>query len=106
MYNSLLTSLEEGILLVTVNRPDKLNALNKEVFTELNQMLDEVQQNASIRSVIITGAGGKAFVAGADISEFNELDRAAAKDLSRRGQETFLRIENAGKPIIAAVNGF
>ncbi len=106
MYQTLLTSLDNGILTVTINRPDKLNALNKDVFTELNLVLDEIQTNADIRSAIVTGAGPKAFVAGADIAEFGNLDKEQATALARRGQDIFFRIENSGKPIVAAVNGF
>ncbi len=106
MFQSLLTSLENGIYTITINRPDKLNALNKTVFDELNKALDEIQQDAAIRSVIITGAGPKAFVAGADISEFGGLNKTEAMALAKRGQDTFARIENSTKPIVAAVNGF
>lgn len=106
MYQTLLTSLENSILTITINRPDKLNALNQQVFAELNLVLDEIHTNKEIKSAIITGAGARAFVAGADISEFSSFSREAAKDLSRRGQETFFRIENSSKPIVAAVNGF
>jgi len=106
MYTTLLTSLENGIFTVTINRPDKLNALNKDVFTDLDVMLKEVEQNAGIRGVIITGAGQKAFVAGADISEFLGLHGSQGMDLARRGQEVFSRIEGCTKPVIAAVNGF
>ena len=106
MFQSLLTQLEDGIFIVTINRPDKLNALNKTVFDELNLVLDEIANNKEIRSVIITGAGPKAFIAGADITEFNGLDQASAKALAKRGQDTFARIENSSKPIVAAVNGF
>jgi enoyl-CoA hydratase len=106
MYQTLLTSLEDGIFIVTINRPDKLNALNKAVLNELNDVMDEIENNASIRSVIITGAGPKAFVAGADISEFNGLNKAEAMSVAKRGQDTFTRIENSKKPIVAAVNGF
>jgi enoyl-CoA hydratase len=106
MYQTLLTSLDNNIFTITINRPDKLNALNKTVFDELNKALDEVENNKEVRSVIITGAGPKAFVAGADISEFNNLDRAQSMSLSKRGQDTFARIENSYKPVIAAVNGF
>lgn len=105
-YQSLLTQSENGILTVTINRPDKLNALNKTVFDELNLVLDEIYGNHDVRSVIITGAGPKAFVAGADISEFNELNKEQAMKLAKRGQDTFARIENCPKPIVAAVNGF
>lgn len=106
MYQSLLTHLENGIFTITINRPDKLNALNAVVFKELNMALDEVASNEQIRSVIITGAGPKAFVAGADITEFNGLTVKQGMDLARAGQETFFRIEHNSKPIIAAVNGF
>jgi enoyl-CoA hydratase len=106
MYQTLLTTLEEGILIVTINRPDKLNALNKTVFSELNQVLDEIYNNPGIRSAIITGSGQKAFVAGADISEFNGLNNAEAMLLAKNGQDCFFRIENSAKPIVAAVNGF
>lgn len=106
MHQTLLTSLDTGILIITINRPDKLNALNKTVLDELNNALDDVQANAEIKSVIITGAGPKAFVAGADISEFNGLTKKEAMALAKRGQDTFFRIENSSKPIVAAVNGF
>lgn len=106
MYTTLLTSLENGIFTVTINRPDKLNALNKDVFTDLDIMLKEVEQHAGIRGVIITGSGQKAFVAGADISEFLGLHGSQGMDLARRGQEIFSRIEGCTKPVIAAVNGF
>lgn len=106
MYQTLLTSLENGIFIITLNRPDKLNALNKDVFTDLNKALDEIESNPAIKSVIITGAGSKAFVAGADIAEFSGFSKEEAKALAKRGQETFFRIENNSKPIVAAVNGF
>jgi enoyl-CoA hydratase len=106
VMQTILTSLENGIYTITINRPDKLNALNKQVFTDLNTALDEVYANAEIRSVIITGAGPKAFVAGADISEFSGLSKDQSVALAKAGQDTFFRIENAPKPIIACVNGF
>ena len=106
MFQTLLTTLDKGIYTITVNRPDKLNALNKDVFTELNLALDEIENNELIRSVIITGAGPKAFVAGADISEFGGLNKKDAMALAKRGQDIFARIENSRKPIVAAVNGF
>lgn len=105
-YTTLLATLEEGIYTLTINRPDKLNALNRDVFTDLGLALDEIEKNSSIRSVIITGAGEKAFVAGADISEFGSLNKEQAMALAKRGQDIFARIENSGKPIVAAVNGF
>ncbi len=105
-YQTLLTSLEAGIFTITINRPDKLNALNMAVFAELNLAFEEVKSNAAIRSVIITGAGEKAFVAGADISEFSKFSKQEAMKLSADGQATFFRIENCSKPVVAAVNGF
>jgi enoyl-CoA hydratase len=106
MYQTLLTSLENNVLTITVNRPDKLNALNKEVFNDLDNVLENIEKNPEIRSAIITGAGTKAFVAGADISEFNGFSKAQAISMSKRGQDIFFKIERCNKPIIAAVNGF
>lgn len=106
MYTTLLSSLEQGILTLTINRPDKLNALNKDVFADLNKALDEIYANDEIRSVIITGAGPKAFVAGADISEFSGLSLEQARALAAAGQQSFFRIERSPKPIVACVNGF
>ncbi len=107
MYQTLLTNLENGIFIITINRPDKLNALNKTVIEELGAALDEVYNNVEIKCAIITGAGPKAFVAGADISEFTALDGKGGKALAQRGQDlVFSKIENSPKPIVAAVNGF
>lgn len=106
MYQTLLTSLDNGIFTVTINRPDKLNALNKAVFDDLDKVLTEISNTSEIRSVIITGAGPKAFVAGADITEFNGLNKEQSMALAKRGQDIFFRMENSPKPIIAAVNGF
>ncbi len=106
MYSTLITQLDNGILTVTVNRPDKLNALNKDVFSDLNKMMDEVAATDAIKGVIITGSGEKAFVAGADITEFAGLSKEDAMTLSQRGQDVFFKIENSKKPVIAAVNGF
>ncbi|MDB5276038.1 MAG: enoyl-CoA hydratase [Ferruginibacter sp.] len=105
-HSTLLTSLENGIFTITINRPDKLNALNKDVFADLDNVIDEIQNNPSVKSAIITGAGNKAFVAGADITEFNGLDKAGAMALATKGQDIFFKIERSSKPIIAAVNGF
>jgi enoyl-CoA hydratase len=106
MYKTLLTNLENGIFTITINRPDKLNALNREVMNDLNTVIDEVYKNGEIKSVIITGAGEKAFVAGADISEFSGLSQQEAMTLAKKGQDIFFKIENCPKPIMAAVNGF
>ncbi|MBX9783455.1 MAG: enoyl-CoA hydratase/isomerase family protein [Chitinophagaceae bacterium] len=107
MYQSLLSSLENGIFTITINRPDKLNALNKTVIQELSDAADEINRNKEIKCAIITGAGEKAFVAGADISEFLSLDKDGGAALAKKGQEmVFNKIENSSKPIVAAVNGF
>ncbi len=107
MYQTLLTDLQDGTLVITINRPDKLNALNKDVIEELGKVLDEVYNNPDIKSAILTGAGEKAFVAGADISEFISLDAAGGAALAKKGQDlVFDKIENSPKPVIAAVNGF
>ncbi|MFT3908773.1 MAG: enoyl-CoA hydratase-related protein [Ferruginibacter sp.] len=106
MYSTILTSLENNILIVTINRPDKLNALNADVFNDLDKVADEIYSNPEIKSAIITGSGNKAFVAGADITEFNALDKEQAMAMAKRGQDVFFKIENSRKPIVAAVNGF
>jgi len=106
MYQTLLISVENNVLTITINRPEKLNALNQNVFTDLDKALDDIEKNPQIRSVIITGAGTKAFVAGADISEIAGLDKKEAIALAKRGQDIFFKIEHCNKPIIAAVNGF
>lgn len=106
-YQTLQTSFDDNIYTVIINRPDKLNALNETVIEELSAAVDEVYHNPKIKSAIITGAGEKAFVAGADISEFLKLDGNTGEALARKGQHiVFDKIENCPKPIIAAVNGF
>ena len=106
MYSTLLTDIENGICVVTINRPDKLNALNKDVFNDLEAAVDEIYNKAEIRSAVITGAGAKAFAAGADIAEFTRLKTGDSTLLAKRGQDVFDKIENCPKPIVAAVNGF
>jgi len=105
MYQTLLTSLENHIFTITINRPDKLNAINNAVMTELDAAIDEVYNNAAIKSAIITGAGAKAFVAGADISEFTGLTVEQGKALAKKGQDVCKKIEDCPKPVVAAVNG-
>src|SRR6185437_918571 len=105
-YSTLLPELENGVLTITINRPDKLNALNTKVLEELNQAMNSVYTDDEIKAVIITGAGEKAFVAGADISEFTSLNDDRGSQLSKKGQDIFFKIENCPKPVIAAVNGF
>ncbi|MEP6512449.1 MAG: enoyl-CoA hydratase-related protein, partial [Parafilimonas sp.] len=107
MYSTITTQLENNIFLITINRPDKLNALNKTVIEELSSAVNEVYNNSEIKSAIITGAGERSFVAGADISEFLKLNSSEGEGLARYGQKmVFDKIENSPKPIVAAVNGF
>lgn len=107
MHHTLLTDNQQGTLIITINRPDKLNALNKTVINELAAIIEEVYTDPSVKSVIITGSGSKAFVAGADIGEFKALDAAGGRAMAANAQKlVFDKIENASKPFIAAVNGF
>ena len=106
MYQTLLTALAENIFTITINRPEKLNALNKTVIAELGEAIEEVYQNPAIRAAIITGSGSKSFVAGADISGFTGLSKEQGKEMAKAGLDVFFKIENASKPILAAVNGF
>jgi enoyl-CoA hydratase len=85
-FDTILFTIENGTAILTINRPDKLNALNKDVFTDLDDAMTEVLNNDEIKSAIITGAGAKAFVAGADITEFGGLDLAEAMALSKRAR--------------------
>ena len=106
MYSTLLTDLENGIFIITINRPDKLNALNKTILNELEEVVQLVYDDKNIKAAIITGQGQKAFAAGADIAEFLEVDNDEGAALARKGQQIFFKIENSPKPFIAAVNGF
>jgi len=106
MYTTLHTTLTDNIFVITINRPDKLNAINRTVMSELGEAVNEIYVNKDIRGAVITGAGPKAFVAGADISEFQGLSAEEGEEMARKGQEIFERIEESPKPIIAAVNGF
>ena len=103
---NLKTELHDGIFFITVNRPDKMNALNAETIREFRIAFQEVYDNTEIKGVIITGAGEKAFVAGADITEIAALNEMNARNFAENGQEVFQLIENCNKPVIAAVNGF
>ena len=106
MPTTILFELGEGIARVTINRPDKLNALNATVIEELGDAVTRIQTDAAVRGVILTGAGQKAFVAGADISELANQGPIEGKARSLRGQNVFRSLESCGKPVIAAVNGF
>ena len=104
-YQHLLLSVQDRIATLTVNRPDKLNALNAALIGELGSAIDELQGREDVAAIILTGAG-RAFVAGADISELAAVSALEGKRLARRGQEIFRRFEVSPKPTIAAVNGF
>lgn len=106
-YQQLLVDLKNNILYITINRPQKLNALNKEVLSELAHTIAFAQTDKQVRAILLTGAGEKAFVAGADISEFQSYNLEEGKQLAKEGHENvFNAIENSSKPVIAAINGF
>ena len=106
-YQNILCELKENVLYVTINRESKLNALNKATLEELADVINYVTKNDEVRGVLLTGAGEKAFVAGADISEFQNYNLAEGKELGRSGQQlVFDAIANCPKPFIAAINGF
>ncbi|WP_114782722.1 enoyl-CoA hydratase/isomerase family protein [Botryobacter ruber] len=105
-YENLLLQLDNGILTVTINREDKLNALSVDTLREIRNVVQQIYDDAAIKGVIFTGAGTKAFVAGADITEIAELSEVNARGFAERGQELFNLLEHCHKPIIAAVNGF
>ena len=104
---NIITEIKNEVLVITINRPDKLNALNKQTIEELHEILVDAENDKAIRALIITGSGTKAFVAGADIAEFAEYSMQEGKQLSSNGHfKIFNFIENYSKPVIAAVNGF
>jgi enoyl-CoA hydratase/carnithine racemase len=105
-YQTLLYEKRDGIAYVTVNRPDKLNALNRKVMDELDACFRTIQADEEARAVILTGAGEKSFVAGADINELAVQTPVEGKETSSRGQRILDFIEDLGKPVIAAVNGY
>jgi enoyl-CoA hydratase len=105
-YENLLVERDAATLVVTINRPRVLNALNARTLTELGDAFEAARSDDDVRVVILTGAGEKSFVAGADINELAEGIPAAGPEIARRGQSVFNRIEQLGKPVIAAINGF
>jgi enoyl-CoA hydratase len=105
-YKNLKLDVKNNILYITINRPDKLNALNFQTLDEIGEAMHEAYDNKDVKGIIITGAGEKAFVAGADISEFTQLNEINSRKISEKGQDTFSLIEKCHKPVIAAVNGF
>lgn len=106
MQDVLLVEDRGRVRWLTINRPEKLNALNRDVLTALEGAFAQAMADQQVSAIVLTGAGEKAFVAGADIAEFQGLNPAQAQALARRGQELFSAIEEAPKPVIAAVNGF
>ena len=105
-FENLITEQKDVVCIITINRPDKLNALNIKTIQEIGMAVSNAEKNDSVRAIIITGAGTKAFVAGADISEFNSFSESEGADMSKKGHEVFNSIEKNSKPIIAAINGF
>jgi len=107
IFDHLLVEKEEFIATVTINRPKKLNALNLQLLEEIHHLFKDLQADENVRVIILTGSGDKAFVAGADISEFSSFDSTQGQELARKGQSlVFDFIANMTKPVIAAINGF
>ena len=106
-FNHLIVEIQDKIAWISINRPKKLNALNREVLEELNTLFVALNNDAAVHIIILTGTGDKAFIAGADIAEFAAFDALEGEALSRKGQQTvFDQIAETNKPVIAAINGF
>ena len=106
-FENILEDLNDGILTITINRPSKLNALNKDTIQELHEAFGDAETNKKVKVIILTGSGEKAFVAGADISEFSDFSVEEGKELAAQGQANlFDMVANFPKPVIAAINGF
>src|SRR5687767_6733886 len=106
MFDNLLIERDGAVAILTINRPTVLNALNSQTIDELRRAMLELKHDATARSIVVTGAGAKSFVAGADINELAVLTATDARDRGLAGQHVFDVIENLGKPVIAAINGF
>jgi len=106
LFENILTTLDNSILTITINRPSSLNALNAQTITELGDAIESAKNDGSVTGIIITGAGEKAFVAGADIAEIAELNELNGRHFAEMGQQVFENISTCEKPVIAAVNGF
>ena len=105
-YANILLEVAGGVATLTVNRPDKLNALNAATLSEMEQAFEHCRTSESVRALVVTGAGDKAFVAGADIRELAQMNPLGAKELAYRGQQVLGRLEHMGKPTVAMINGF
>jgi enoyl-CoA hydratase len=105
-YQNILTKTENGVFILTLNRPDKLNALNQLTIQEIGLAIDQAKNDSLVRAILLTGSGTKGFAAGADIAELTALRSEQGKALAKAGQDIFNAIENCSKPVIAAVNGF
>ena len=103
---NLQLELRPPLAVLTLNRPGVMNALNAATFAELDAALNSLRSNSQVRVLLVTGAGDKAFVAGADISELSPLNECEAQSNAERGQSIFRKIEELGKPVIACINGF
>ncbi|MGL5869129.1 enoyl-CoA hydratase-related protein, partial [Clostridium chrysemydis] len=104
--NNVLLEKEGNLAIVTINRPKALNALNSETLKELNMVVEDLEKDNNIYAVILTGAGEKSFVAGADISEMKDLDEKGGEEFGALGNKVFRRLETLDKPVIAAISGF
>jgi enoyl-CoA hydratase len=105
-FETLTCDIESQIALVTIHRPQLLNALNHQVFADLKEIFSQLADDSCVRVILLTGSGEKAFAAGADINELTKLDRGLGQSLSHYGQSIFRQIETCGKPVIALINGF
>lgn len=106
-FENIILEKENYTAIITINRPQSLNALNAQTISELGAAMDELSKDSTCRVIILTGSGEKSFVAGADIKEFSDFGQEKAEELARNGQNSlFNKIENMNKPVIAAVNGF
>lgn len=105
-YENILVEIREAVAVITLNRPKVLNALNAATLNELGEALGELSADTAVRAILLTGAGEKAFAAGADIQELAQVSALDGQALALRGQRLFDRIENCGKPVIACINGF
>ena len=105
-FDTLLIDRDQAVAIVTINRPKVLNALNTQTLDELRRAMLDLQHDEQVRAIVVTGAGDKAFVAGADINELSALSATSARDHGLAGQHVFDLIENLGKPVIAAINGY